>query len=163
MTHIMKRKIMLIALLACFIFTGTALAAPKPIIRADKQYFDVNTGLYVLKGNCYVEVRNRIITCGEARVSIGTLEVWGFGGVTLTQGDITFTGDSVYIYGAQDRAKIDGGVAFSRTGLAVTADRADFNWRSKVGVFNGNVKVTQGDTTWTADSLTYNVETNTIL
>jgi lipopolysaccharide export system protein LptA len=91
------------------------------------------------------------------------LEVWGSGGVTVTQGDIYFTGDSVYVYGMQDRAKIDGGVTFTRTGLSVTADQAEFNWRSKIGVFTGNVKINQNGTTWTTDKLTYNVATNTIV
>ncbi len=160
----MKIKIILVALLALFLLTGSVWAAPaKPIIKADKTYFDVNTGLYVLRGNVYIEVKNRIITAGMARVSVASLEVWGSGGVTVTQGDIYFTGDSVYVYGMQDRAKIDGGVTFTRTGLTVTADSAEFNWRSKIGVFTGNVKVTQGDTSWAADRVTYNVDTNAIV
>lgn len=160
----MKLKIIAVALLALFLFAGVAGAAPaKPIIKADKTYFDINTGLYVLKGNVYIEARDRVITAGMARVSLASLEVWGSGGITVTQGDISFTGDSVYVYGMKDYAKIDGGVVFNRTGLAVTADRAEFNWRSKIGVFTGNVRVTQGDTSWTADSITYNVETNTIV
>lgn len=160
----MRYKIMLVALLALVLLTGTVCAAPaKPIIKADKTYFDINTGLYVLKGNVVIEARGRVITAGMARVSIASLEVWGSGGVTVTQGDIYFTGDSVYVYGMQDRAKIDGGVTFTRTGLSVTADQAEFNWRSKIGVFTGNVKINQNGTTWTTDKLTYNVATNTIV
>lgn len=160
----MKAKIMLVALLALFLLTGIACAAPaKPVIKADKTYFDINTGLYVLKGNVYIEARGRVITAGMARVSMASLEVWGSEGVTVTQGDIYFSGDSVYVYGMKDRAKIDGGVTFSRTGLTVTADQAEFNWRSKIGVFTGNVKITQDDNTWTTDRLTYNIDTNTIV
>jgi len=160
----LRIKILLVALLALFLFTGIACAAPaKPIIKADKTYFDINTGLYVLKGNVYIEVRNRIITAGMARVSIASLEVWGSGGVTVTQGDIYFTGENVYVYGLQDQAKIDGGVTFRRTGLTVTADQVEFNWHSKLGVFSGNVRVTQNDNTWTADKVTYNVDTNAIV
>ena len=160
----MKLKTCFLIFLALFVISSTTLAAgAKPIIRADKTYFDINTGLYVLKGNCYLEVRDRIITCNEAKVSISSLEVWGYGGVTVTQGDIIFTGDSVYVFGTQDKAQIDGGVSFTRTGLSVTADKAEFNWRSKIGVFTGNVKVNQGNNSWTTDTLTYNVETNTIL
>lgn len=160
----MKQKILLVTLLALFLFTGIVCAAPaKPIIKADKTYFDINTGLYVLKGNVYIEVKDRIITAGMARVSVASLEVWGTGGVTVTQGDIYFTGHDVYVFGTQDRAKIDGGVTFKRTGLSVTADRVEFNWSSKLSVFSGNVQVTQNDTTWTADRVTYNVETNAII
>lgn len=158
----MKPKIILIALLTLFLLPGIVCASAKPIITADKTYFDVDSGLYVLKGNVYVEARGRIITAGMAKVSVGSLEVWGYGGVTVTQGDISFTGDSVYVYGAKDTAKIDGGVSFSRTGLTVTADQAEFNWRSKIGVFSGNVTVTQDGGTWTADRAVYNVATNVI-
>ncbi|MDR7867240.1 MAG: LptA/OstA family protein [Sporomusaceae bacterium] len=160
----MKRKTLLVTLLALFLLTGIACAAPaKPIIKADKTYFDINTGLYVLKGNVYIEVKDRIITAGMARVSVASLEVWGTEGVTVTQGDICFTGHDVYVFGMQDKAKIDGGVTFKRTGLSITADRVEFNWNSKLGVFSGNVRVTQNDATWTADRVTYNVETNTIV
>jgi lipopolysaccharide export system protein LptA len=160
----MKPKILLATLLALFLLAGTVCAAPaKPVIKADKTYFDINTGLYVLRGNVYIGVGNRIITAGMARVSVSSLEVWGTGGITVTQGDICFTGQDVYVFGMQDQAKIDGGVSFTRTGLTITADRAEFNWRSKLGVFSGNVKVSQHDNTWTADRVTYNIETNEIV
>jgi lipopolysaccharide export system protein LptA len=158
-----KQKTLLILMLVLLVLTSTAFAAPKPVIKADKTYFDINTGLYVLKGNVYIEVRNRIITANLAKVSVGSLEVWGSGGVTVTQDDITFTGESVYVYGTQDRAQIDGGITFNRTGLSIIADKAEFNWRTKIGMFTGNVKVTQDGNSWTADTVNYNVDTNTIL
>ncbi|MBP2649670.1 MAG: lptD 3 [Firmicutes bacterium] len=154
--------LILIFILTCCM-SATAFAGPKPVIQADSTYYDINTGLYVLNGNVYVQVKNRTITANQARVSVGSLEVWGSGGVTVCQDDIQFSGDSVYVYGAQDRAVVDGGVSFSRTGLSITADKAEFNWRSKVGVFSGNVTVNQSGNLWTTDSLTYNVETNSIL
>lgn len=158
----MKAKIFILTLSVLLVFTITALAAA-PIIRADQQYFDVNTGLYVLTGNVYIEVKNRIITAGQAKVSMGSLEVWGAGGITVNQDDISFTGDNVYIYGAQDQASVEGNVTFSRTNLKVTANRVNFNWRDKNATFNGKVQVTQNDTSFTADSVRYNVESNTFL
>ena len=159
----MKLKILLLFLLVLCMLTSTVSAGSKPIIKADKTYFDINTGLYVLQGHVDIEVRNRVITADLARVSISSLEVWASGNIKLVQDDITFTGDSVYVFGTENRAQIDGGVSLSRTGLMITADKADFCWKTKIGVFNGNVKVTQGDKTWTADTLSYNVDTNTIL
>jgi lipopolysaccharide export system protein LptA len=154
----------LILLLAfCVIVAGTSLVSANPIIRADQTYFDINTGLYILKGNVYIEVKDRIITAGMARVSVSSLEVWGSGGIKVTQGDISFTGDSVYVYGSQDTAKIDGGVNFSRTGLSIHANKAEFNWKTKVGVFTGNVTITQNGRSWTTDSVRYNVQTNSIV
>lgn len=161
----MKRKmaLLLLMMLMAVLLAGQAEAAQKPIITADKQYFDLSTGLHVLKGNVYIEVGNRVITAGQAKVSVGSLEVWGTGGVTVTQGDIFFSGDSVYVYGTQSKADIDGGVYFKRTGLEISADRVQFNWRSKLATFHGNVHINQGGNIWTADNLTYNVDTNTIL
>ena len=158
----MKAKILTMTLLVILLFTATAMAA-KPIIKADQQYLDINTGLYVLDGNVYIEVKNRIITAGHAKVSLASLEVWGTGGITVTQDDIYFTGDSVYVYGANDRATIDGKINFCRGNITVLSDHVDYNWRDKNALFSGNVKVTQNDNTFTADSIKYNIETNTIL
>jgi len=158
----MKTKVLTFTLLIILLFTATALAA-KPIIKADQQYFDMNTGLYMLNGNVYIEVKNRIITAGQAKVSISTLEVWGSGGITVTQGDIYFTGDSVYVYGNSDRATIEGNINFSRTNIKITADRVDYNWRDKTAIFCGNVQVIQNDNSFTSDTIKYNLETNTIL
>lgn len=158
----MKSKLFILTLLVLLVFTTTALAAA-PIIKADKQYFDINTGLYVLNGNVYIEFKNRVITAGQAKVNMGSLEVWGSGGVTVNQDDISFSGDSVYVYGTEDRASVEGNVIFNRTNLKVTANQVNFNWRDKNAIFTGNVQVTQNDTSYTADSAKYNVETNTFL
>ncbi|MDF2571286.1 MAG: lptD 1 [Sporomusa sp.] len=155
-------KIFLSTFLIFILLTGIASAA-KPIITADRTYFDINSGLYILNGNVYIEVRDRVITAGQARVNPTTLEVWGTGGITVNQRDIAFTGDSVYVYGSKAQAKIDGGVNLSRPGLSISADNADFNWRTRVAVFNGNVRISQGSNNWTADCISYNVDTNSFL
>ncbi len=157
----MKTKILLTLILIIVLFASTAIA--KPVVTADRTYFDVESGLYVLNGNVYIEANNRIITAGQAKVNMASLEVWGSGGVTVTQEDIKFTGDSVYVYGSQERAVIDGGVGFSRTGLRITANKVEYNWNNKSAIFNGNVQVTQNNNTWAADSLSYNVAANSIL
>ncbi|HMM20220.1 MAG TPA: LptA/OstA family protein [Selenomonadales bacterium] len=158
-----KAALSLLVMLIAVLLAGPAEAGSMPVVTADKTYFDVKSGLHILEGNVRIEIRNRVITAGQAKVSMGSFEVWGSGGVTVTQGDIFFSGDSVYVYGHQDRADIDGGVYFKRTGLEISADRVQFNWRSKLATFNGNVHVNQNGNTWTADSLTYNVNANTIL
>jgi len=158
----MKTKILTLTLLIFLLFTATVMAA-KPVIRADQQYLDINTGLYMLNGNVYIEVNNRIITAGQAKVSLPTLEVWGSGGIAVTQGDIYFTGDSVYVHGSNDQATIEGNINFSRTNIKITADRVDYNWRDKNALFSGNVHVVQNNNHFTADSIKYNLATNTIL
>ncbi len=158
----MRYKIFLSTLLVLFLFTGISAAA-KPSVTADRTYFDINTGLYVLNGNVNIVVGNRVITAGQAKVNPATLEVWATGGITVTQEDIYFTGNSVYVYGTKDKATIDGGVKFSRDGLAIAADNAEFNWRSKIAVFTGNVRVNQNGNNWSADSASYNVNSNSFL
>lgn len=158
----MRYKILLSTLLVLFLLTGISAAA-KPSITADRTYFDINTGLYVLNGNVNIVVGSRVITAGQAKVNPATLEVWATGGISVTQEDIYFTGNSVYVYGTKDKATIDGGVNFSRDGLSITADNAEFNWRNKIAVFNGNVRVNQNGTNWSADSASYNVSSNNFL
>ncbi|HEY3423186.1 MAG TPA: OstA-like protein [Negativicutes bacterium] len=159
----MKHKILLSLVLLLVVFSGiTAIAAAKPVIKADTTYYDVNTGLYMLTGNVYIEVANRIITAGQAKVSLDSLEVWGSDGITLTQDNIYLTAGSVHVYGTRNRVMLDGGVTFKQPNLTIVADKANFNWRTKLGLFNGNVQITQDDRTWSTDSVTYNVETNTL-
>lgn len=159
----MKSKIVLCLafLLSAFTILSATVSA-KPIIKADKTYYDVNTGLYVLSGNVYVEVGDRSITAGQAKVSLSLMEVWGSNGITLSQGDIYLKADSVYVIGTQNKAVMEGTVIFKRPDLTVVADKAEFDWKTKVGVFNGNVQIEQVENNWRGASATYNVVTGEI-
>lgn len=160
----MSRKVL--SLFVVFSFLLACLAGPiavaKPIITADNTYYDTDSGLYLLKGHVRVEVGNRVITAGKAKVNLGSLEVWGSDGITLTQDDIYLTAGSVYIYGTRNQAALSGGVTLSQPHITIAADTADFNWRTKRGTFTGNVQVTQGDNTWSAPSVTYNIKTGAV-
>ena len=160
----MKLKIFIairILAIASVIAVATGLTeAAKPVITADSTYFDASTGLYVLDGNVRVEVRNRIMTAAHAKVSLSSMEVWGTGGVTFQKGQYYFSGGSVYVYGRKNYAKIDGGVDFSLPNLHITADRAEYNWETSVGIFRGNVHVTQNGESWTSDTVVYNIDKN---
>lgn len=155
----MKRLAVLTVLLLVLI-SSTALA--KPVVTADKTYFDVATGLYNLIGNVYIEVGNRIITAGQAKVNMATLEVSGSGGVTVTQDDIKFSGDNVFVYGTSNKADVSGNIIFMRNGLSITADQATFNWKTKQASFTGNVHVTTDKDSTTYNSVTYDLITNTV-
>lgn len=157
----MKFRIIACLLLILFVFVGTVTASP--IIRADKTYYDLDKGIYVLDGNVYVEVKDRIVTAGHAKVSLSSLEVWGSGGITLTQGDISFAATSVHVFGTKSKALIEGDVTLQRPGLSIVADTADFNWKTKIAIFNGNVKVTQNGHVWHASSVSYNVTTGELI
>jgi lipopolysaccharide export system protein LptA len=158
----MKKRIAL-ATLALLLVLSNMVFAARPVIKADTTYFDPGDGVYVLKGNVHIEAGKRTFTASQARVSLGSFEVWGAGGVTVTEGDIFFAGESVYVYGKSHLAKIDGGLHFSRTNIDITADRAEYNWKTKVAVFNGNVEVTQDGVTRKLDNASYSFKTNSLM
>lgn len=160
----MRRKVASLFLIAVILILSTnAVFAAAPSISADDTYFDFNTGLYILTGNVRVEQRERVITADQAKVNLAGFEVWGSGNVSLSQDDIYFSGNSVYVFGKQHLAQIEGGVNFMRSGIQISANRVDFNWRSKIATFYGNVKVVQDGNSWSADKVTYNVRTNSLL
>ena len=154
-------RIMLVALLVMVALISTSYAAVNnKYFRADKQYFDIETGQYVVSGNIVINVENGFIAGEKAQVKLSTLEFWGTGGWMLKQYDVTFKGDSAYVVFGKDIAMIEGGADFQRPDLQITSDKVDYNWKSKVAVFKGNVKVIQpGLAIVSADSIKYNVET----
>ena len=99
----MKLRIFCGTLLTLLLFSSCVFAA-KPSIRADQQYLDINSGLYVLKGNVCIETSGRTIKAGQAQINLASMEVWGSGGVSIEQEDINFSGNEVYIYGGQNKA-----------------------------------------------------------
>ena len=155
----MKAKVFIFCILLT-IFSMSSVFAAAPVITADQQYFDISSGLHVLKGNVHIEHNGRIVTAGEAKTNL--VEIWGSGGITFTQDDIRFVGSNVYVYFPSHTAKIDGGGEFSRPGIEINAERVDFNWKSKVAVFNGNVQIMQNGKSWQTNSISYNVISNTI-
>jgi lipopolysaccharide assembly outer membrane protein LptD (OstA) len=156
-----KFKTLLFLLALLLLITTPVLA--KPIITSDTNYFDINTGQYVLKGNVYIETGSRIITAGQARVDMTSLEVWAQDGVTVRQDTLTFHGQSVYVAGADKTANITGGVDLSRDGLAITANSVKYNWDTKIATFSGNVNVNNNGNSYTADSVSYDMANNKIL
>lgn len=158
MRKVLIQAIMLI--LAFMIMTGTTLAA-QPIIQADDQYFDINSGLYVLNGHVTVQAAGRTVTAGTAKVDLTGMQVWGDEGITLRQDGVYFTGDSVYVNGTNHYANITGGVHLDKNNLAITADTVEYNWKSKVALFTGQVHVQQDGREITADSVRYNTADDT--
>lgn len=155
----MKTRVLLIVFLMIILSTGLAYAK-MPTIKADKQYFDISTGLHILSGNVYIEHHNRIITAGEAKTNL--IELWASGGATFNHKDISFTGNTVYVNFTKNLAQISG-ACFSRTNLQISADTVDYDWQNKVAVFSGNVTVTKDGISTAYDSITYHLGNNEIL
>ncbi|MBP2632456.1 MAG: lptD 4 [Firmicutes bacterium] len=156
-----KFKTLLFLLGLLFLMTTSVLA--KPIITSDTNYFDINTGQYVLKGNVYIETGSRIITAGQAKVDMTSLEVWAQDGVTVRQDNLTFHGQNVYVAGADKTATITGGVDLSRDGLLITADSVKYNWDNKIAEFTGNVNVNNNGNSYTSSYVSYDMLNNKIL
>lgn len=153
-------RILLAAVLLVLFAPTCSAAVNNKYFKADKQYFDVETGQYIISGNIMIKVENGYIAGDKAQVKLSTLEFWGTGGWLLKQYDVTFKGDSAYVVFGKDIAMIEGGADFQRPDLQITADKVDYNWKSKIAVFKGNVKVVQdGQAPIQLDVVKYNVET----
>ena len=78
----------------------------------------------------------------------------------MKQEGVSFRGERVYVVFNNNVAMIEGGSDFERGNLRIIADKVDYNWKTKVAVFKGNVKVIQtGVMSEMPGSIKYNVET----
>ena len=153
----------LVGLILLALVSTSFAAVNNKYFRADKQYYDFENGVYVVTGNIVINVENGTISGDKAQVKLSTLEFWGTGGWVLQQYDVTFKGNSAYVVFNKDVAQIEGNCDFQRPGLQILSDKVDYNWKSKVATFKGNVKVVQTDSGWAADTVQYNVETKEFL
>ncbi len=137
-----KMYIFLSALLLAFCIASTSFAAVNnKYFSADRQSFDPETGLYTISGNIDINVGNGSITGDKAQVKLSTLEFFGTGGWYLRQDDVTFKGESVYVVFNKSVVMIEDGADFQRPNLQISSDKVDYNWKSKIAEFKGNVKV----------------------
>jgi len=157
------RLILLVGLIMLAMISTSFAAVNNKYFRADKQYYDFENGVYVVSGNIVINVENGTISGDKAQVKLSTLEFWGTGGWLLKQFDVTFKGDSAYVVFNKDAAEVEGNCVFDRPGLQILSDKADYNWKTKVATFKGNVKVIQSETGYAADYVQYNVETKEFL
>lgn len=146
-----------LAFVGCLLFPVASEAAV-PQIQAEHQYFDVEKGLYVLNDNVVIAHKNRRVTAGEAKTNM--MEVWADGGITFQQDDIEMSGSSLYADFSKNMVQVQGGVDFNRSNLRITADKVEFNWKTKLASFLGNVRVQQEGNASVYDAATYNVATN---
>ena len=157
-----KMRVVLFSALLMLCITSTTFAAVNnKFYRADKQYFDVESGQYFISGNIVITLGSASITGEKAQVKLSTLEFWGTGGWLLKQEDVTFQGDSAYVVLGKNIAMIEGGADFRRPGLQINSAKVDYNWKTRIAEFKGNVKVAQeGAVPLLADVVKYNVKTN---
>ena len=159
-----KRIILLIVFLIFCISSTSFAAVNNKFFRADKQTFDPETGLYTITGNIVINVGSGTIMGDKALVKLSTLEFFGTGGWLLKQEGVSFRGERVYVVFNNSVAMIEGGGDFERGNLRIIADKVDYNWKTKVANFKGNVKVIQTRVvSEMPGSIKYNVETGEFL
>src|SRR5215831_4626310 len=74
-------------------------------------------------------------TTSDAQLRIG-LNHWKLtGGVELEQGNTKIYGETIEIFGDEDRAIATGNVVFTQGANRIAADRADFNTKTRLGTF----------------------------
>ena len=131
--------------LLLLIFTAESFAAA-PEISADKKYFNILKGHYVLKDNVRVSLNNHglqaTITADEARVNLLSKKCWATGKVNFIHDDVDFSCQKAYLQWETKTADVVGAVKFkSKDNFSITAESATFNWSEKIADFYGKVKV----------------------
>lgn len=121
-------RYLVFVLLLCY---PALVSASATDIKADNYYYDFETGLYMLEGNVSVRVKDAVIKAQRARVSLTLLEVFADGGISVTQDDICFQGDSVFVIAKERRAIIEGNVKLESISTVITCSKVDFNWKTK--------------------------------
>ena len=160
------KKVLLLLLVVCFGFSflaETTHANSNYTVTSDSRYFDPAKGLYFLSGNVYVSAKGRSVTANEATFDPTSLQVWAKGNVTFKQSNITMTGDSVYVIATQRRAEVSGNLHFIQGGVSITGNSGDYNWKSKIATFKGNVVVNNNGQINNYDYIQYNVVENRFL
>ncbi len=153
-------RFLLIFFTILFMAFSSSVDASTPVVKSDSRTFNPLTATYNLKGNVYVEIGSQIITADEATVSLLSLEVHGKGNIKLNNNDISFSSNSVDVYGTQSTAYCIGNCVFAQANTKITADQGSFNWKTKIATFDGNVIVND---TPKSGTIKYNVITKEFL
>jgi lipopolysaccharide assembly outer membrane protein LptD (OstA) len=155
------RLFQITALLLVILCPAFVSAAASDVIKADKTYYDANTGLYILEGHIVLHIKDAIVQAPRARISLAQLEVYADGGITVSKEGFTFRGDSVYVKGKERRAIIQGNVHLEDDGLVVNCSSADFNWKTKIAKLYDATIIQNGCET-KVDEAIYNVKYKTL-
>ena len=117
--------------------------AKMPDISSQTRSFNPLTGMYVLKGDVRVDFGNRVITADEAKGSLLTQVVDAKGHVHLedVKYEITFSSDRTQVRAGEKIADCYDSCEFTCNGVTITADHGQYNWKTRLATFDGNVTV----------------------
>jgi len=154
MHHLRLLKYLIVALIILY---PTLASASAPVITADNQYYDFETGLYILDGNVSVQTKHGLVQAQKARVSMTALEVFAEGGITFSQDELCLSGgDTIFVTGKEHRLVIEGNIRLQSSTVDLTCARADFNWKTKNATLSNVSFVENGEAKY-VDEAVYNV------
>jgi len=115
------------------------------VIQSDIRTFDILKGVYDLKGNVFVQLpaRDKTLTIKGDRTAVHLykMEVHGKGNINLIYDDLDFKCDAVDVYHKARTAYVAGNINFLHDKTKITANKGEFNWKTKLATFEGNVLV----------------------
>lgn len=115
------------------------------VIQSDVRTFDILKGVYDLQGNVFVQLpaRDKTLTVKGDRTAVHLykMEVHGKGNITLIYDDLDFKCDTVDVYHKARTAYVAGNLTFLHGDTKITADKGEFNWKTKLATFEGKVTV----------------------
>jgi lipopolysaccharide export system protein LptA len=128
------------------------------VIQSDVRTFDIMKGVYDLQGNVFVQfpARDKTLTIKGDRTAVHLykMEVHGKGNITLIYDELDFKCDTVDVYHKGRTAYVNGNIQFQHGDTNITADKGQFNWKTKLATFEGNVHVNGAPQ---AGKVTYNI------
>lgn len=113
------------------------------VIQSDVRTFDIMKGIYDLQGNVFVQLpahdKTLTIKGDRTAVHLYKMEVHGKGNIILLYDDLDFKCDTVDVFHKGRTAYVNGNISFKHDKTNITADKATFNWKTKLATFEGNV------------------------
>lgn len=154
----MKKILFLFVIMVSSLLTTFCFAAT-PEVSAKYTQFNPLTGVYQLEGQVTVKLPGQIIVADQATVYLYQQKVSASGNVHLSDTNINFWCDQVQVAGSENIAFCSGNCLFRDGNTTIISQTGSFNWKTKLAIFNGNVKV--NDASY-PDETTYNVTTKQI-
>ncbi len=130
-----------------------------PVIEAQEKSFNIFSLVYTLKGDVHIRHKNRAIRSDFAEYKLTSQEVKARGNIEFSDNNFSATCDELYAPTRADRVDLIGNVTFQKGNITVHADRASFNWKSKIATFEGNVNANHNGEIKDSQYLQYNVAT----
>lgn len=158
------RKIFILLVLCLMLSANICLAADdsQPVINAKNKKFDIFSATYVLKGDVYIQHKQRTVKADYAEYSLLSQQVKASGNIIFTDGGFTASCQSLTAHILDENVDLLGNVDFKQGQLRITSARANFNWGTKIADFSEDVKIKEQGRSRKVERATYNVTTGAL-